>query len=106
VTVDVTQDGSHDVPASLVLGRGAPNPFRGSTQIGWALPRDQKVTLTVYDVTGRVVRRLVDEVRPAGRHAVTWDGTDGTGRSVASGVYIVRCSTIDRTLVQRIVLVR
>ena len=54
------------------------------------LPRDTRVTLTVYDLLGRAVVTLVDESKPAGAHAVTWNGRNTAGRPVASGIYIYR----------------
>jgi flagellar hook assembly protein FlgD len=44
----------------------------------------------VYNLRGELVRRLVDETRPAGRHEVVWNGVDASGRSVASGTYLLR----------------
>jgi hypothetical protein len=106
VTVDVAEDGRGDAPASLELDGGTPNPFRGRTRIGWGIPRAGRVTIAIYDVKGREVRRLVDAERGAGRYAVDWDGKDGAGRTVASGVYVVACRTSEGSLVQRIVHVR
>ena len=54
------------------------------------MPRDGHTLLTVYDVSGRHVRTLVDDHRRAGDHTVLWDATDDAGRRVASGVYLIR----------------
>jgi hypothetical protein len=78
-------------PVGLALDPAAPNPFRAGTELRFALPASGRVDLDVIDVRGRVVARVLDgELRPAGRHAVRWDGRDGAGRSVASGVYFLR----------------
>jgi hypothetical protein len=107
VTVtDVVEDGRRDVPAAFALDGVQPNPFRGTTRIAWALPRPAAVRLSIYDVQGREVRRLVDERRQPGRHAATWDGRDDHGARVAAGVYIVRCRTDAGTQVRRVVLLR
>ncbi|MDH4038916.1 MAG: T9SS type A sorting domain-containing protein, partial [Candidatus Krumholzibacteria bacterium] len=47
-------------------------------------------TIRLYDVTGRLVKTLVDEPRPAGAHQVSWDGRNGRGEPVATGVYFYR----------------
>lgn len=73
------------LPAEYALDRNYPNPFAPSTTIAFALPEPMAVTLSVYDVTGRRVALLVDEVLPAGRHTVTWDAADR-----ASGTYFYR----------------
>ncbi len=77
-------------PASFNLYQNYPNPFNSKTIIRYGVPEAANVTLLVYDLLGRVVRRLVDEVQPAGQKVVTWDGTDDMGKAVASGVYLCR----------------
>ncbi len=67
-----------------------PNPFNPETTIHFTLARGGMVKLTVHDVEGRRVATLVDREMPAGVHRVTWDGRNGRGRSVASGIYFCR----------------
>ncbi|MFC1799848.1 FlgD immunoglobulin-like domain containing protein, partial [Candidatus Eisenbacteria bacterium] len=67
-----------------------PNPFSARTTIRFNLRRDDKVSLSVYDARGALVRTLVDEAIPAGLHEVAWDGTDNSGHVVAAGVYFTR----------------
>jgi hypothetical protein len=71
----------------------SPNPVRRTTSIAFELADDERwgsipTTLTVYDVSGRVVSRLVDDELEPGRHEVVWDGRDSDGHSVASGAYL------------------
>jgi len=75
------------VPERFALSQNYPNPFNPQTHIVYVLPRAGQVQLTVYNVMGQSVCRLVDEVQGAGEHAVTWHGQDGFGRAVASGIY-------------------
>lgn len=71
-----------------------PNPFRGGTQIRFALRRDEPVQLSVYDVAGRRIRTLIDGPRRAGNELQTaWDGTDESGRRVPPGIYLARLRT-------------
>jgi hypothetical protein len=81
--------------SGLTLGRIEPNPFGSATRISFSLPQRGHARLTVFDVTGRVVRVLVDDVAPAGTRVANWDGRDAAGRSVASGVYLVRLESAD-----------
>ncbi|MCK5408437.1 MAG: T9SS type A sorting domain-containing protein, partial [Candidatus Krumholzibacteria bacterium] len=67
-----------------------PNPFNPAVKIIYQLDTRQSVELSIYDVSGRLVRSLVDEVRDSGVHEAVWDGTDRAGGRVASGVYLVR----------------
>ena len=62
-----------------------PNPFNPSTEIQFTLPKASKVSLVVYDMTGRVVNELIDRTLEAGSHSVTWDASN-----LPSGVYVYR----------------
>jgi hypothetical protein len=73
--------------ASFSLGQNFPNPFNLNTMIRFTLPQDSHVDLAVYDVAGRLVRKLMDEKKQADFYKVVWDGTDADGERVASGVY-------------------
>ncbi|MCA9751199.1 MAG: hypothetical protein KC591_03340, partial [Gemmatimonadetes bacterium] len=84
-------DAPLDLPADrFALAQNQPNPFGPDTRIAFALPAATDVSLAVFDVTGRRVRTLVAGARPAGRHEITWDGTNDQGDRVASGVYFYR----------------
>lgn len=71
----------------------APNPSRGGTTIRYTLEQASPVELAVYNLLGQRVVVLDDAVRESGPHAVTWDGTDGAGRAVASGTYLYSLRT-------------
>jgi hypothetical protein len=70
------------------LREALPNPFNPRTHIAFALSRPEHVQLRLYDVSGRLLRTLVDAPRRAGEHLEVWDGRDANGQQVASGVYI------------------
>ena len=72
------------------LAQNHPNPFNPSTEIRFLLPERERVTLAIYEATGRLVRVLVDEMRDYGWHEVAWDGRDDAGNNVNSGVYFYR----------------
>jgi hypothetical protein len=82
--------GNSTMPLSYTLEQNYPNPFNPSTQITFSLPVLSNVTLTVYNLLGQEVAVLINSVTPPGSHAVEWNGKDGTGRSIASGVYFYR----------------
>lgn len=69
-----------------------PNPFRSSTTIRYALASAGTSEVTIYDVAGRLVRRLANGATAAGETQVVWDGLDDRGERVASGVYLYRLS--------------
>jgi flagellar hook assembly protein FlgD len=67
-----------------------PNPAHSITTIGFQLPAEQNVRLTVYNAAGQLVKTLVDGHLASGSHQVIWNATDETGKSVAGGVYFYR----------------
>lgn len=79
-----------------------PAPFTRATRIGTVLDVDGEVTLTIHDVAGRHVARLVDGWVPAGVHDWIWDGRDTTHRPVPPGVYLVRLHTTAGTATMKI----
>jgi flagellar hook assembly protein FlgD len=83
-----------------------PNPFNPYTRIDFELDRARPVRLAVYDLAGRLVRRLVDRTLEAGRHNTVWDGRDQRGLRVASGVYFYRLESGDLLRTRKMVLLK
>ncbi len=77
-------------PQSYSLSQNYPNPFNANTQISFALPQAGKTTLEIFNILGQKVNMLVDEYMTAGFKIVNWDGRDGSGREVPSGIYFYR----------------
>jgi hypothetical protein len=78
------------LPTTLVLQKNFPNPFNSSTIISFTIPAalaNSNAELSLYDVQGRLVKRLFSQKFPAGNFATRWDGTSGNGITVATGVY-------------------
>jgi hypothetical protein len=82
--------GSTGLPEQFVLAQNYPNPFNPSTTIRYDIPTASRIAIKVFDVIGRQVRTLVDVSQEAGYHAAIWDGKNGAGVPVASGMYIYR----------------
>jgi hypothetical protein len=78
----------------------------GRCDIQYSLPVASQVTLSVYDVTGREVRRLVDGSEPSGEHRAVWNCTDTNGLPVAAGEYFIRLDTPPVRDVQKVVITR
>ncbi|KPJ58133.1 MAG: hypothetical protein AMJ46_14620 [Latescibacteria bacterium DG_63] len=86
------------------LAQNRPNPFGSSTTISYSLKRRGPASVAVYDIRGALVRELVDETVAAGVHRVIWDGRDGQGREVGSGIYFCRLEAGAFTETRRMVL--
>jgi hypothetical protein len=80
-------ESSPALPVKFRLVQNVPNPFNPATQIAYHVPQESGVSIRIYDVSGRLVRTLVDSVTEAGRHVAVWDGRNDSGGSVGSGVY-------------------
>ncbi len=93
-------------PAGTTLEPPWPNPFNPRTRLAFTLAESGSVRLTIVDVRGRSVRILADGSYPAGRHLLTWDGTDTAGRPAATGVYLAVLETRYGRLVRKLTLLR
>ncbi len=95
------------IPAPTALSlRVSPNPFNPRTRLGFTLPASGRADLAVYDLAGRLVRRLESGELPAGDHVRVWSGDDDAGRSLPSGTYVARLATAAGVETRTLVLVR
>ncbi|MCP4291330.1 MAG: T9SS type A sorting domain-containing protein [bacterium] len=94
------------LPTVYALHDNYPNPFNPATTIKFDLPRSGHVKLAIYDIAGRLVNVLVDEVRPAAAHSEMWQGTDRSGRRVSSGTYYYVLQTDSFSKTHKMMLVK
>ncbi len=95
------------LPAKFALRPCHPNPFNPLTTISYELPAAGTVKLSIYDVTGKLVKRLVDgETVAAGHHELDWNGDDEGGRIVAAGVYLCKLEVGGRSETSRMTLLK
>ena len=92
-------------PAIFKLNQNFPNPFNPGTVISYELPSDSPVQLEIYNSLGQRVRTMVDAWQEAGYHGLIWEGTDDSGRGLASGVYFYRLQAGSFTESRKMVLV-
>lgn len=95
-----------DIPGKSYLAQSFPNPFNPRTTITFGVTRPGSVSLKIYDVSGRLVRALVNQELPAGHYEEAWDGRDDHGAQVASGVYFYRLSAGGFSQTRKIVLLK
>lgn len=96
--------GSSDWSPHLAFYPPAPNLLRDITRLSWKLRESGRVRCVVYDVRGRLVKRLLDESQAAGYHELTWNGDGHGGVRLPRGVYFVRLEMDHRSRSQRIIL--
>jgi hypothetical protein len=97
----VQLSGSTPLPTAVALNEAYPNPFNPSTTISFTVPQDMHVNLSVYDINGRVVAELVNEVRSTDTYNVVWNAT-----SNASGVYFIKLAAGESVHTQKIMLIK
>ena len=84
-TIDFNQ-----VPESFELYQNFPNPFNSSTTIRYELPLPSEVQINIFDITGRLIKTLIDREFQAGSFIIDWNGEDSRNEKVSSGVYFYR----------------
>jgi hypothetical protein len=102
----VIMDPGDDKGAAVRLMPARPNPFASSTTLRFALAAAGRVRVAVHDVRGREVAVIADGPYEAGEFSVTWDGTDGAGKSLGPGLYFAAVEACGRRAVRKMVLLR
>lgn len=99
--------GVGDRPSIVTSLAHAPNPFRSSTTIRYGLSEASPVTIEIFDLAGRSVRRLESAAfKSAGDHEITWDGRGAAGTAVQSGVYFYRLTSSSAVLTRKMMVIR
>ncbi len=94
------------LPREMALRQNYPNPFNPVTTIEIVLPQVTRVTLEIFDISGRQVRTLANGTWPAGRHRLVWDGRSDAGTPVSSGIYLYRLSGENFSQIRKLILLR
>ncbi|MBN1755484.1 T9SS type A sorting domain-containing protein, partial [bacterium] len=90
----------------LTLYQATPNPFARFTTIKYAMPQAGRVSLKVYNLSGRVVNTILDDQVESGIHSVMWDGKDSNGQKVPAGVYFYQLRTGNTNATQKTIMIR
>jgi len=105
ITVDVPE-GAPGAPLVYGLSQNFPNPLGSTTSITYSLARRERVTISVFDLSGRYVRSLVDEVQEPSRYSITWDGRDANGQPVSTGIYFINYRAGDHVFSRKAIVLR
>jgi FlgD Ig-like domain len=100
--------GTTDVANALTLAFSNPwpNPSRSDVRVAFTLPSDDRVSVDVFDLSGRLVQNLAHGPWRSGHSELAWDLTDAHGRHVAAGMYLIRAQLAGATFTRRCVIVR
>ncbi|MEC9105955.1 MAG: choice-of-anchor D domain-containing protein [Candidatus Neomarinimicrobiota bacterium] len=94
------------LPAEFALHQNYPNPFNPQTRIRYDLPENSMVNITVYDMLGREVKTLVNQVQNAGFKSIIWDATNDYGKAISAGIYLYQIQAGDYIHTQKMVLLK
>lgn len=100
------EDDNDGLPERTSLNANYPNPFNAYTQISFSLADPGQVTLEIFNINGRKVKTLIDDVIEAGEHSATWRGHNESGDVAASGAYFYRLKTENENIVRKMVLLK
>ena len=105
-SVNIPSAVAAQAPDLILLGRNFPNPFNPSTMIPFTLAGESYVELSIYDISGRLVRTLFHERRSAGEQRARWDGRDNKGNALPSGIYFARLEADGLVATQKMLLLK
>jgi len=94
------------VPYVFRLNQNYPNPFNPNTIINYEIPIAGHVTVKIYNILGQKVITLIDSYQNAGQHSVIWNGTNDSGKKIASGIYFSKLSSGDNTEIKKMLLLK
>ncbi len=97
---------SNEIPNDFTLLQNYPNPFNPSTTISYALPKESNVILKVYDILGKEVTLLVNEMQSSGTYNIEWKGVNNQGLGLASGIYIYNLSVNGKNFTKKMILTK
>ena len=89
-----------------MLENNYPNPFNPSTVINFTLPEEMKISLSIYNISGRYIKTIINGSKSAGRSSVVWDGLDSSGNKVSSGIYFYELRTDDFVSSKKMILLK
>jgi len=99
-------DTDSNLPENIKLGQNYPNPFNPITKIEFYINQTQYVNLEIFDVTDKLIRKLIDNKMNAGSHELYWDGRDEKGNHLHSGVYFYSLRSGNIYLTKKMTLLR
>ena len=95
-----------NIPNEFVLYSNYPNPFNPATRIDYGLPSQLNVQLIIFDILGREVVRLVNELQGPGYRSITWNGTDSFGKNVSAGMYFYMIRSGSKKQIKKMILLK
>ena len=100
------KNNKNTIPSSFSVYQNYPNPFNPITSLRYDLPKDGLVSITIYDMNGRIVKTLTNSSQRAGHKSVQWNATNDLAQSVSAGLYIYRIQVGEFSETKKMVFVK
>ncbi|MBT3591130.1 MAG: T9SS type A sorting domain-containing protein, partial [Candidatus Marinimicrobia bacterium] len=104
--LSIVNDEQPSLPNAFTVSNNYPNPFNPSTTINISLPNQTELVVSVYDMSGRLVNRMINDNMDAGIHTVQWDGRNQSGYFVPTGVYFMQVISGENQHMQKMALIK
>lgn len=99
-------ESSKTIPKEFLLEQNFPNPFNSQTNIKYLISEEANVELTIFDIGGSIVKRLVNEYQSAGEYSTHWDGKNEFGINVTSGTYFYELRIDGNQIAKKLILLK
>jgi len=94
------------IPDKFVLAQNYPNPFNPNTNIDFSLSEESDVKLSIYDLSGKLIKEIVNAPMQIGRYSILWNGTDTNGNKAGAGVYLYKLQTDNFSQTKKMILLK
>lgn len=94
------------LPSVYALHQNYPNPFNPKTTIRFDLPKDSNVNIYIYDILGRITKKLIDNKQNAGFKSIQWDATNNYGKRVSAGIYLYKIQAGNFSQTKKMILLK
>ena len=94
------------IPTEFALRQNYPNPFNPVTTLRYDIPENSHVTITIYDMLGRNIKKLINQTQDAGYKSVIWDATNDYGKPVSAGIYLYQIQAGEYISTKKMVLLK
>jgi len=98
--------GEETLPGDFYLSQNYPNPFNPETNIFFSIPSKQDVSLEIFDMAGRKIRKVNMAGAEKGNHIIKWSGLNQNGNLVSAGIYFYRLSTSSFSMTKKMILLK
>jgi len=99
------QEENNEAMPILIMHTLSPNPFNKNTSITFTISKKGQLKLKVYDISGRMVSTITEEIKEPGKYQIIWNGTDNKGRKLSSGIYFLKAEYKQKSITKKVIFI-